>query len=250
MDGQTPDFSNKAYLLPRINREGLRFGAIAVAVAAVPAAFILAGIVLSRSPLAALWSTLFTATATLLALLAYGTFLFFRDPDRYPPDDADAILSPADGRVCLIQERELPDSLGERPDTKGRKHWCVSVFMSVFNVHVNRMPTDGEIVAKEYIAAGKFFNASLDKASKENERCNYLVKTPGGRLYGVTQIAGLVARRIVPQVKEGDKLARAERFGLIRFGSRLDVYLPEGVAPAVRIGQTMVAGETVLGRLG
>ena len=111
------------------------------------------------------------------------------------------------------------------------------------------MPTAGTILKKEYIAAGKFFNASLDKASKENERCNYLVKADSGSVYAVTQIAGLVARRIVPGVVDGQHLKRIERFGLIRFGSRLDVYLPEGVEPAVKIGQTMVAGETVLGRM-
>ena len=132
---------------------------------------------------------------------------------------------------------------------KGRKFWRVSVFMSVLNVHVNRMPTAGEILKKQYVAAGKFFNASLDKASKENERCNYLIRAANGQVYGVTQIAGLVARRIVPQVEEGQKLERVERFGLIRFGSRLDVYLPEGVKPEVRVGQTMVAGESVLGHL-
>jgi phosphatidylserine decarboxylase len=120
--------------------------------------------------------------------------------------------------------------------------------MSVFNVHVNRMPTAGEILKKEYIP-GKFFNASLDKASKDNERCNYLVKAENGQVYAVTQIAGLVARRIVPQVEEGQKLERIERFGLIRFGSRLDVYLPVGSRPEVRVGQIMVAGETVLGHL-
>ena len=111
------------------------------------------------------------------------------------------------------------------------------------------MPTAGTILRKQYVAAGKFFNASLDKASKENERCNYLVKAENGAVYAVTQIAGLVARRIVPQVVEGDVKARAERFGLIRFGSRLDVYLPDGVKPIVRVGQTMVAGETVLARI-
>ena len=121
--------------------------------------------------------------------------------------------------------------------------------MSVFDVHVNRLPTAGEVLKKEYVAAGRFFNASLDKASKENERCNYLVRAANGQVYCVVQIAGLVARRIVPKVAEGQRLARAERFGLIRFGSRLDVYLPEGVRPEVRVGQTMVAGETVLGHL-
>ena len=253
MNEEKPDFSNKAYLLPHINREGIRFGVIALCVAALPVAGLvatLAACACGRVSFAALcWASVLAALSALLLLLAYGTFLFFRDPVRYPPDDERAILSPADGRVCLIQERELPDSLGGLPGHEGRRHWCVSVFMSVFNVHVNRMPTAGEILKVEYIAAKKFFNASLDKASKENERCNYLVRTPDGTEYGVTQIAGLVARRIVPQVIEGQRLERAERFGLIRFGSRLDVYLPEGVKPAVRIGQVMVAGETILGRL-
>lgn len=236
MNEPAPDFSNSAYLFPPINREGIKFGLIALAVA------VLVGVLSSH----VYW---LGWLVTPLFLLAYGVFLFFRDPERYQPDDEKAILSPADGRICLIQECELPDSLGEREDCRGRKFWRVSVFMSVFDVHVNRMPTAGEILQKEYVAAGKFFNASLDKASKENERCNYLVKAGNGQIYGVTQIAGLVARRIVPQVADGQKLQRAERFGLIRFGSRLDVYLPEGIKPEVRIGQTMVAGETILGHL-
>lgn len=228
-----PDFSNSAYLFPCINREGFKFGFAALAVAVVFSVF------------AKGWLCLLTIP---LYLLAYGVFLFFRDPERYQPDDAKAILSPADGRVCLIQECEMPDSFGELDEFKGRKYWRVSVFMSVFNIHVNRIPTAGEILKKEYIG-GKFLNASLDKASKDNERCNYLVKADNGEVYAVTQIAGLVARRIVPQVEEGQKLERIERFGLIRFGSRLDVYLPEGVRPEVRVGQIMVAGETVLGHL-
>lgn len=228
-----PDFSNSAYLFPCINREGFKFGFAALAVAVVFSVF------------AKGWLCLLTIP---LYLLAYGVFLFFRDPERYQPDDAKAILSPADGRVCLIQECEMPDSFGELDEFKGRKYWRVSVFMSVFNVHVNRIPTAGEILKKEYIG-GKFLNASLDKASKDNERCNYLVKADNGEVYAVTQIAGLVARRIVPQAEEGQKLERIERFGLIRFGSRLDVYLPEGVRPEVRVGQIMVAGETVLGHL-
>ena len=233
-----PDFSNSAYLFPHINKEGIRFGLIAVAIA-----------VADMLAAALLHSALLSALALPLALLAYGVFLFFRDPERYPPADEKAILSPADGCVCLVQECPLPDSLGEMDEFRGKSFWRVSVFMSVFNVHVNRMPTGGEVLKKEYVAAGKFFNASLDKASKENERCNYLVRAENGQVYGVTQIAGLVARRIVPQVSEGDRKARAERFGLIRFGSRLDVYLPEGVKPEVRPGQTMVAGETILGHL-
>jgi len=240
MNEQKPDFSNSAYLFPHINPEGLKFGGIALAIAI--AVMLLAAYVPTLRILNGFVFPLF--------LLAYGVFLFFRDPERYPPEDEKAILSPADGRVCLIEKCEMIDAMGEREEVKGKTFWRVSVFMSVFNVHVNRLPTAGEILLKDYVSAGKFFNASLDKASKENERCNYLVRAANGQVYGVTQIAGLVARRIVPQVTEGQKLARAERFGLIRFGSRLDVYLPEGVKPEVRVGQIMVAGETVLGHLG
>lgn len=244
MEENKPDFSNKAYLFPRINPEGWRFGTIAFALAAAVL-------------LASHWLWWLSWAAWPLLLLAWGTLLFFRDPDRYPPEDPNALVSPADGRICLIQECEFPDEFGEMPEYRGKKFWRVSVFMSVFNVHVNRMPTAGKILKKQYVAAGKFFNASFDKASKENERCNYLVEAQlqsatGGqtpRVYAVTQIAGLVARRIVPQVAEGDARERSERFGLIRFGSRLDVYLPEGVKPLVRVGQTMVAGETTIARI-
>ena len=236
MNEPKPDFSVPAALFPHINPEGLKFGGLALALAFVVA--ILAG---------HFWWLVWLVVPAFL--LAYGVFLFFRDPERYQPDDEKAILSPADGRICLIEECELPDELGEMEEHKGKKFWRVSVFMSVLNVHVNRMPTAGEILKKQYVAAGKFFNASLDKASKENERCNYLIKAENGQVYGVTQIAGLVARRIVPQVEEGQKMERIERFGLIRFGSRLDVYLPEGAKPEVRVGQTMVAGETILGHL-
>jgi len=258
MNEKKPDFSGGAYMLPHINREGVRFGLAACAVAAIAIAGLVAVAVCGTDSVLGVsvlrlgtlvWSVVLAVVATLLSLLAYGVFLFFRDPERYPPDDEKAVLSPADGRVCLVQECPLPDSLGEMEEYRGKSFWRVSVFMSVFNVHVNRMPTAGEVLKKEYVAAGRFFNASLDKASKENERCNYLVRAGNGQVYAVTQIAGLVARRIVPQVEEGERKGRAERFGLIRFGSRLDVYLPEGVRPEVRPGQTMVAGETILGHL-
>ena len=242
MNEPKPDFSNKAYLFPHINPEGIKFGVIALVLASLYT--ILAFIALIKFWL--FWWLLLGVIP--FFLLAYGVFLFFRDPERYQPDDEKAILSPADGRICLISEVEMPDSFGEMEEYKGKRFWRVSVFMSVFNVHVNRLPTAGTVLKKEYIP-GKFFNASLDKASKDNERCNYLVKADNGQVYGVTQIAGLVARRIVPQVEEGQHLERIERFGLIRFGSRLDVYLPEGVKPEVRIGQIMVAGETILGHL-
>ena len=236
-EANKPDFSNKAYLLPPINPEGMKFGAIALG---VWAAFALVSCFV---PFLRLFDIPFL-------LVAWGVFLFFRDPERYPGEDEMEIVSPADGRICLIEDVPFPDSFGEMEEYKGKTFTRVSVFMSVFNVHINRMPTAGTVLKKEYIAAGKFFNASLDKASKENERCNYLIKAKSGEVYAVTQIAGLVARRIVPQVAEGDEKAKAERFGLIRFGSRLDVYLPEGVKPCVRLGQVMVAGETVLGIIG
>ena len=241
MDEKKPDFSNSAYLFPHVNREGVRFGTLALVLAFMFAA---AAIVVAHCvhPCAGAVMGMFIVPAF---LLAYGVFLFFRDPERYPPDDEKAILSPADGRVCLVQEVPLPDELDGRED---EKFWRVSVFMSVFDVHVNRAPTAATVVKKAYVP-GKFLNASLDKASKDNERCAYLMRAENGQTYGVVQIAGLVAKRIVPFVDEGASLARTERFGLIRFGSRLDVYLPTGVRPEVRVGQTMRAGETVLGHL-
>ena len=243
MNEKKPEFSTKSYLFPLINREGFKFGFIAFFLAAIYGSWAIYKACCSGNPCA--WWLLGVVP---FFLLAYGVFLFFRDPERYQPEDKNAILSPADGRICLIQECAMPDAFQELEEFKGKTFWRVSVFMSVFNVHVNRMPTAGEILHKQYIA-GKFFNASIDKASKDNERCNYLIKTENGLKYAVTQIAGLVARRIVPQVEAGDKLERIERLGLIRFGSRLDVYLPEGVKPEVRVGQIMVAGETVLGHI-
>lgn len=232
-----PDFSVRAALFPHINPEGVKFGLAALAIC------------VALAVLAELFCPYLRFSTGLMCLLVYGVFLFFRDPERYPPEnEPDAMLSPADGRVCQVAKRPMPDAFGELEEFKGREYWCVSVFMSVFNVHVNRMPAAGTIEKLQYVAAGKFFNASLDKASKENERCNWLVRTADGGAYAVTQIAGLVARRIVPLASEGAKMERAERFGLIRFGSRLDIYLPEGVEPAVRAGQTMVAGETVVAR--
>lgn len=240
-----PDFSVKGALFPHVNREGVRFGVIALVLAALPivASVLLA---LSRHPLL---SGIFAVIATLMLLGAYGVFLFFRDPERYPPEnDQTALLSPADGRVCLVRHIPLPPQIEDDASRAVGPVWCVSVFMSVMNVHVNRAPAAARIVRRAYVP-GKFVNASLDKASEDNERCLYLMETPRGQRFGVVQIAGLVARRIVSLAGEGTTLARAERFGLIRFGSRLDVYLPSGVLPEVRIGQTMVAGETIIAHL-
>jgi phosphatidylserine decarboxylase len=170
---------------------------------------------------------------------------FFRDPTRVTPDGADLVISPADGVISHIEQAVPPVEfgLGETPLTR------VSVFMSVFDVHINRAPMDGIIERIQYIP-GKFLNATLDKASTDNERQNFLLRLPGGGAIVFTQIAGLIARRILAFVKEGDSVQAGERIGLIRFGSRVDVYLPVGTVPAVLIGQRAVAGETILARIG
>ncbi|MGR3803748.1 phosphatidylserine decarboxylase [Marinibacterium profundimaris] len=171
-------------------------------------------------------------------------YYFFRDPERVPPAREGVIVSPADGIVSIIEPAVPPAELG-MPDTPLTR---VSVFMSVFNCHVNRLPIAGEVTGIAY-HPGKFFNASLDKASAENERNSLRLRLDDGQELAVVQIAGLVARRIVCFIEPGARLGTGERFGLIRFGSRLDVYLPAGTEPLVSIGQTMVAGETVLADL-
>lgn len=171
-------------------------------------------------------------------------YYFFRDPIRVTPVRPGLMISPADGVVSLLEPAVPPAELGlgDRPMTR------ISVFMSVFNCHVNRLPCEGRITKVAY-RPGKFLNASLDKASSDNERNAMAVELADGRQYGVVQIAGLVARRILCWAKEGQQMQTGERFGLIRFGSRLDIYLPESVEPLVCIGQTMLAGETVLADL-
>ncbi len=176
--------------------------------------------------------------------LTIWVYYFFRDPVRVTPTEPGLMISPADGIISLLEPAVPPAELGlgDQPMTR------ISVFMSVFNCHVNRLPAEGTLEKVAY-RPGKFLNASLDKASEDNERNGLTVVLEDGRRYGVVQIAGLVARRILCWSKEGQKLATGERFGLIRFGSRLDIYLPEGVEPKVQIGQTMIAGETVLADL-
>lgn len=174
-------------------------------------------------------------------LLTVWCYYFFRDPKRTTPTRTGLVISPADGIVSLIETAVPPAELGMSSDALTR----VSVFMNVFNCHVNRAPVAGEIKSIAY-RPGKFFNASLDKASSDNERNSVCIQMDNGQQIAVVQIAGLVARRIVCFVSEGQKMQTGERFGLIRFGSRLDVYLPDGVLPLVSVGQTMVAGETVL----
>lgn len=171
-------------------------------------------------------------------------YYFFRDPKRTVPQGRGLIVSPADGVVSLIERASPPPELGIGTDPLLR----VSVFMNVFNCHVNRAPI-AATVAKMVYRPGTFLNASMDKASEDNERNSLLLDLPDGRVIVVVQIAGLVARRIVPFVHEGDGLRTGQRFGLIRFGSRVDTYLPDGVEPLVCLGQNMVAGETVMAEM-
>ncbi|PTQ11606.1 phosphatidylserine decarboxylase family protein [Sphingomonas oleivorans] len=216
---------------PAVHPEGRKFALIA------------GGITLIFALLA--WETL----AWPMAGITIWVLAFFRDPVRSVPRGPGLIVAPADGLITMIERvpppRELsgPDALGDEPMIR------VSIFMSVFDVHINRSPIAGTIRRVVYIS-GKFLNASLDKASEDNERQHFLVEGADGTRIGFTQIAGLVARRIVPFVKPGDIVAAGQRVGLIRFGSRVDVYLPEGTAPKVALGQRSIAGETILGRIG
>jgi phosphatidylserine decarboxylase len=179
---------------------------------------------------------------------------FFRDPERVTPQIDTAIVSPADGLVTLIQKvappRELvmTDGTGA-PGLDGTPVTRVSIFMSVFDVHINRAPIGGTVRRVVYIP-GKFVNADLDKASEDNERQHVMIDRGDGLVIAFTQIAGLVARRIVPFVKPGDMIAAGQRVGLIRFGSRVDVYLPAGTEPKVLLGQKVIAGETILAEAG
>jgi phosphatidylserine decarboxylase len=169
---------------------------------------------------------------------------FFRDPERVTPVRDGIVVSPADGRVSQIVNASPPPELGLGNKALTR----VSIFMSVFDCHVNRSPASGRIERIAY-HAGTFINADLDKASENNERNSLIIATTGGARIVVVQIAGLIARRIVSFVREGVAIGAGERFGLIRFGSRLDIYLPDGVRPMVAEGQTAIAGETVLADL-
>jgi phosphatidylserine decarboxylase len=169
---------------------------------------------------------------------------FFRDPERVPPPRADLFLAPADGRVVAITPAVPPTELGLSPGPR----WKVSIFLSVLNVHVNRVPADGVVTRIAY-RHGAFVSASLDKASESNERNALAIRMPNGQEIAVVQIAGLIARRILCFVREGDPVTAGDRFGIIRFGSRTDLYLPEGVRPLVVEGQTMIGGETVIAEL-
>ena len=222
---------------PSIHPEGRKFGLIAVAVS------LLVLLVLGWGPLG--WPLLF---------LSMGVFAFFRDPERVVPQGDGLIVAPADGMVSLIAQVEPPEELrvddgsgmGGLPEGPVTR---ISIFMSVFDVHINRAPIAG-IVRRVVYIPGKFLNADLDKASEDNERQHLLIERADGLRIGFTQIAGLVARRIVPFVKPGDMVGAGQRVGLIRFGSRVDVYLPAGTGAKVLLGQRVIAGETVLAETG
>lgn len=174
---------------------------------------------------------------------------FFRDPVRTTPRGDKLIIAPADGLITMIAKVLPPPELRGPELLSDGEYTRVSIFMSVFDVHINRAPISGRVKRVAYVP-GKFINADLDKASEDNERQHFLIEGSGGAMIGFTQIAGLVARRILAFVREGDLVEAGQRIGLIRFGSRVDVYLPAGTGPRVLLGQRAIAGETVIGEVG
>jgi phosphatidylserine decarboxylase len=170
---------------------------------------------------------------------------FFRDPDRITPKTKDVVISPADGKITKISIIEAPTELKQ---LEGMEMLKISVFLSVFDVHVNRVPIGGTILETNYVP-GKFISAALDKSSTENERNSIVIKTEAGHKVGFVQIAGLIARRIVSEAREGMEYSTGERYGIIRFGSRMDIYLPVEYSCLVSEGQIMIGGETVLAKI-
>jgi phosphatidylserine decarboxylase len=211
--------------LAPVNRDGHKFIAIAAGLALI---FFL------------VWPPLAWVCVVAALYIAY----FFRDPDRVTPQREGLIIAPADGRIAAIETVQPPTEMGLGSDQRVR----ISTFLSVLDVHITRAPVSGRIVRSIYVP-GSFLNAADDKASDENERRVMIIQKTDGTEIGVVQIAGLVARRIVPFLHEGDSVGVGERLGLIRFGSRVDVYLPVGKHALVSVGQTATAGETVLADL-
>ncbi len=224
-DTKTTTITWKDYVLPPLHPEGPGFVAV----------FFVATLILYW-----IWRPL----GVIGFFLTVWCFYFFRDPDRLTPVRQGLVVSPADGVIQAIGPAVPPPELGMDPTPVPR----ISVFMSVFNCHVNRAPVAGTIVKEQYVP-GRFLNATLDKASTDNERQALYLRTADGQALGVVQIAGLVARRIRCDVRAGQQLVTGQRFGMIRFGSRVDVFLPAGVAPLVCVGQQAVAGETVFADL-
>ncbi len=201
--------------------------------------FILGGIVaLLIGLFAGLWLVWLGLLFTLFCLY------FFRDPERFTPARTGVLVAPADGRVVFSAPVPPPPELG----LGTAERWKVSIFLSVLNVHVNRVPISGVVTRIAY-HSGAFVSASLDKASETNERNSITIRLPGGQEIAVVQIAGLIARRILCDLREGDPVSTGQRFGIIRFGSRTDLYLPIGVRPLIELGQTMIGGETVIAEM-
>lgn len=187
-----------------------------------------------------IWSPVGWIFAILTAWIAY----FFRDPDRITPLREGLVIAPSDGRIATIGRVAPPPELGLTGGDRVR----ISIFLSLFDMHINRAPVAGRVTRSVYVP-GAFLRASSEKASDDNERRALVIETPGGAEVAVLQIAGMISRRIVTFAGEGDTVGVGQRFGLIRFGSRVDVYLPEGQSPLVAVGQRMVAGETVIADL-
>jgi phosphatidylserine decarboxylase len=231
---EKPDLvtTNVRYRMPNVHPEGRKFVVIAAAIALI-----------------FYWVVDWDALGWIMAGITLWVAAFFRDPIRTTPKGDTLVVSPADGLVTMIASVPPPpelvgeDGLPPEPCTR------VSIFMSVFDVHINRAPIAGTVTKVVYIA-GKFLNADLDKASEDNERNHFLIEAHDGTRIAFTQIAGLIARRIVPWAKAGDRVTAGQRVGLIRFGSRVDVYLPAGTSSQVLLGQRAIAGETVIAKLG
>jgi phosphatidylserine decarboxylase len=231
---EKPDLvtTNVRYRMPNVHPEGRKFVVIAAAIALI-----------------FYWVIDWDALGWIMVGITLWVAAFFRDPIRTTPKGDTLVVAPADGLVTMIASVPPPpelvgaDGLPPEPCTR------VSIFMSVFDVHINRAPIAGTVTKVVYIA-GKFLNADLDKASEDNERNHFLIESHDGTRVAFTQIAGLVARRIVPWAKAGDRVTAGQRVGLIRFGSRVDVYLPAGTSSQVLLGQRAIAGETIIAKLG
>jgi phosphatidylserine decarboxylase len=226
-----PITTNVKWRFPSVHPEGRKFAVIAAGITFL--AFLIG------------WEFI----AWLLVGLTIWVLAFFRDPIRTTPRGGNLIVAPADGLITLIAKVPPPPELRGHEALGEVEMVRVSIFMSVFDVHINRSPIAGAVRRVVYIP-GKFLNADLDKASEDNERQHFMVEAPDGTRIGFTQIAGLVARRIMAFVRQGDQVEAGQRVGLIRFGSRVDVYLPAGTGPRVLLGQRTIAGETVLAEIG
>lgn len=203
------------------------------------------GIILTVAFLTAVASLITETLGIIFMIILLLSIYFFRDPVRVINNEDDVVVAPADGVIDAIEEVLPPEEL----EMDENKKWTrVSIFLSVFNVHLQRIPVAGK-VKKLHYREGKFLNVSVDKYSKDNERQSCVIETESGLEFPVVQIAGLVARRIVCNLTLNQDVKKGDKYGIIKFGSRVDIYLPEGVVPSVQIGQTMIAGESILAKI-